>query len=442
MGAGSMNTEVIARTKRPAEAATLESEERYKRLLAAVTDYVYTVTVEDGRAVATAHGPGCEAVTGYTSDEFGTDQTLWYRMIREEDRPAVLEQTKRILCGEEPPPLEHRIIHKNGTERWIRNTTVPRKDAQGRLAAYDGLVYDITEQKQAEERLTRAHAELKANEETLKTTLEELKKTNQQLKETQLELIQAARLESVGALAAGVAHEVKNPLQTILMGLDYLVPNCPTDNENIAMVLTDMREAVTRANTIIRGLLQLSAQTDFELKAEDLNASARRALRLVNAQVIAAKVSVVRKLDPHLPRVKIDRGKIEQAFINLFINALQAMSPGGVLTLTTRAGRLGENLTLSEAAARPFKPGDGVVIAQVQDTGTGIAPANLPKVFDPFFTTKPVGVGTGLGLSVVKKIVDLHGGAIDIQNAAPNGVVVTLILKAELEETVSSAKEI
>ena len=103
---------------------------------------------------------------------------------------------------------------------------------------------------------------------------------------------------------------------------------------------------------------------------------------------------------------------------------------------------MGESFTLSETASRSFKPGERVVIAQVQDTGTGIAPANLPKVFDPFFTTKPVGVGTGLGLSVVKKIMDLHGGAIDIQNAAPDGVVVTLVLRAEPEERLSSTKEI
>ena len=435
-----MTSETIAKGKRPADADAFESEQRYKRLLAAVTDYVYAVTVRDGRAVETYHGPGCAAVTGYTSEEFEADQTLWYRMIREEDRPAVLDQAARILRGEEPPPLEHRIIQKNGAECWIRNTAVPRRDSQGRLVGYDGLVYDITERKQAEERLTRAHAELKTNEEALRSTLEELKRANQQLKETQLELIQAARLESVGALAAGVAHEVKNPLQTILMGLDYLVPNYPPGNKNIAMVLSDMRDAVSRANAIIRGLLQLSAQTDFEMKAEDLNASARRALRLVNAQVIASKVTVVRKLETHLPRVRIDRGKIEQVFINLFINALQAMSPGGVLTITTRAARAGESLPLSEAAARPFHDGERLVVAQVQDTGTGIATENLPKIFDPFFTTKPVGLGTGLGLSVVKKIMDLHGGAIEIQNAAPHGVVVTLVLKAASEERLSSVK--
>ena len=429
-----MSTEPGTQSQKPtAEHAARESEQRYKQLLASVTDYVYAVIVEDGRAVSTFHGPGCEAVTGYTSDDFEQDQQLWYRMIREEDRPAVLEQAQRILNGQETPPLEHRIIHKDGSVRWIRNTTVPRKDAHGRLVAYDGLVYDITERKQAEERLTRAHAELAANQEVLKRTLEELRTANQELKETQLQLIQAARLESVGALAAGVAHEVKNPLQTILMGLDYLVPNCPSGNENMTMVLGDMREAVTRANTIIRGLLQLSAQTDFEMKSEDLNASVRRALNLVKAQVIASKVSVVRKLDTHLPLVKMDRGKIEQVFINLFINALQAMSSGGVLTVTTRAGQFGESLEVNEVTFRQFRHGEKVVLAEVQDTGTGIAAVNLPKVFDPFFTTKPVGEGTGLGLSVVKKIVDFHGGGVDIQNAAPGGVVVTLILRAEPE---------
>src|SRR6266705_3668190 len=102
-----MSTESGTKSKKQTvEQAAVESEQRYKRLLASVTDYVYAVTVEDGRAVSTFHGPGCEAVTGYTSDEFERDQQLWYRMIREEDRKAVLEQAERKLRGEETPPLE------------------------------------------------------------------------------------------------------------------------------------------------------------------------------------------------------------------------------------------------------------------------------------------------------------------------------------------------
>jgi len=126
---------------------------------------------------------------------------------------------------------------------------------------------------------------------------------------------------------------------------------------------------------------------------------------------------------------------MEQVFLNLFHNALHAMSPGGVLTVTTRQCRFGEDLKLGRPAFARFKPSELVVIAEVQDTGKGIPEENLPKIFDPFFTTKPAGVGTGLGLSVVKRIMDLHGGAVDIRNAPRGGVVVTLMLRTEPERT-------
>jgi PAS domain S-box-containing protein len=254
-----MHTTIVVRDKNRAEQAVRESEQRYKRLLASVTDYVFSVTVEEGRSVGTVHGPGCEAVTGYTSQEFAADPFLWYRMIHSEDHPTVTAHAERILNGETPPPLEHRIIHRNGDTRWIRNTPVPHKDELGRLIAYDGLVSDITAHKQAEEQLERANAELSRNETALKRALEKLKVANEELQTTQLRLIQSAKLESVGTLAAGVAHEVKNPLQTILLGLDYLTVNLPRVNDGATLVLADMRDAVTRANLIIRELLQLSA---------------------------------------------------------------------------------------------------------------------------------------------------------------------------------------
>ena len=126
------------------------SEARYKRLIDSVTDYIYTVQIEDGRPVATSHGPGCLAVTGYTCDEFQTDPYLWYRIVHAKDRDTVTEQAARVSAGKTTTPLEHRIVHRNGSIRWVRNTSVPHYDEHRRLVAYDGLITNITERKEAE----------------------------------------------------------------------------------------------------------------------------------------------------------------------------------------------------------------------------------------------------------------------------------------------------
>ena len=297
-----------------------------------------------------------------------------------------------------------------------------------------GSHVDLTAHKEAEERLRRAYAELSEKEAFLKSALHGLQAANEELRTTQMQLIQAGKLESVGTLAAGVAHEVKNPLQAILMGVDYLANNLNGDNGNTRLVLDDMRDAVTRANTIVRELLQFSAATEFEPKPEDLNSLVEHALWLTHNEVVAAQINVLRKLAPDLPPVKLDRNRLEQVLINLFMNSLQAMSHGGVLTVTTRYRRFGDDLNLTGPAFAQFKPGDPLAIIEVQDTGKGIPEANLARIFDPFFTTKPTGVGTGLGLSVVKKIMDLHGGAIHIRNAPLGGVVATLLLKTDMEK--------
>jgi PAS domain S-box-containing protein len=132
------------------KAALRKSEERYQRITEAITDYIYTVRVADGRAAQTTHGPGCLAVTGYRAKEYAEDPFLWVRMVAAEDRSGVEEQARRILSGEDAPPIEHRIVHKNGTLRWVRNTFVPLRDEHGVLVSYDGLIQDITERKRAE----------------------------------------------------------------------------------------------------------------------------------------------------------------------------------------------------------------------------------------------------------------------------------------------------
>jgi PAS domain S-box-containing protein len=141
--------------RKQVEDALRASETRFRHITEAVTDYIYTVRVEDGKAAETRHGAGCYAVTGYHEDDFVRDPFLWFRMVVDEDHGAVIDQARRVLAGQEVPAVEHRIVRKDGLQRWVRNTIVPRHDVEGRLLAYDGLIQDITERKQAEEALKK-----------------------------------------------------------------------------------------------------------------------------------------------------------------------------------------------------------------------------------------------------------------------------------------------
>jgi sigma-B regulation protein RsbU (phosphoserine phosphatase) len=131
-------------------------ERRYEELLKAVTDYTYTVTIDNGMATKTAHSPACLGVTGFSSDEYAANSYLWFNMIHEEDRASVITQTAEVLAGKEFCVLEHRIYHKDGSIKWIKNTIVRPYNTQHQLIAYDGLICDITEKKTAEKKLEYA----------------------------------------------------------------------------------------------------------------------------------------------------------------------------------------------------------------------------------------------------------------------------------------------
>ena len=239
-------------------------------------------------------------------------------------------------------------------------------------------------------------------------------------------------MESIGTLAAGVAHEVKNPLAVMKMGVEFLNKSPVAAEPNAALVLTEMRDAIERADKVTRGLLDFAASRQLDVQGEDLNRLIEQTLVLLRHEFNKQKIELITQFDPALPHVNIERNQIQQVFVNLFMNAAQAMLHGGTLTVRTSATRLRESpIDVGSRTSNQIFRGDTVVVTEIEDTGPGISQDHLVKIFDPFFTTKPTGVGTGLGLTVSKKIIELHGGTLEIGNRLHGGARVAVTLRAD-----------
>ena len=223
-------------------------------------------------------------------------------------------------------------------------------------------------------------------------------------------IMESDRLATVGQLAAGVAHELNNPLGGILLYSNLLLENA-AENDSAKDDLKRIISETERCRKIVKGLLDFSHQTKPEVVPVDFNNILANTLNLAVNQPIFHDIKVVRDFDPFLPKVMMDIGQMQQVCINVILNAAEAMEGSGSLTVTT------------------FVSEDKKFINAVfKDTGPGIAKENLEKVFDPFFTTKPRGVGTGLGLSITWGIIRRHKGIIKIESDEGNGTVVGIKL--------------
>jgi signal transduction histidine kinase len=259
----------------------------------------------------------------------------------------------------------------------------------------------------------------------------EVRKYQAELHATQLQLIQSEKLDSVGRMAAGVAHEVKNPLMMILTGVKILSKRMADSDESTRQLLKDMTDAVERADKIIGGLLSYSRDRGLDVTAVDLNATIDKSLLLVKHELDKGQIIVRKDLDPSLPALTLDEFKIQQVFVNMFTNALHAMEHNGEIRVRTSIETLGRGRFVGYRKTDRYRPGQRVAAVRIDDTGPGIPKEHLVKIFDPFFTTKPTGKGTGLGLSVSKQIVEMHGGTIDIANRDEGGARVTMMFKLE-----------
>ena len=386
-----------------------DSEQSYKRLVHYLTDYIYTVFIQDGEVVYTYHGPGCQAVTGYSSKDYLENPGLWFEMVYEEDREMVRKFSEQAQRGIDVPPFEHRIYHRDGSIRWIKNTIVIHFDEVGNVVSYDGLINNITE----------------------------LKRIEREKQQQQQQLIQADKMASLGVLVAGVAHEINNPNNFILLNGQFLsnawkniraildeyhsehgefdIAGIPyrESRKNIAEALAGIIDGSMRIEKIVKNLKTFSRKDTGDLsQTVDVNQVVKSAVTLSNNMLQTSTYNFGLQLAETLPTVRGNSQQLEQVVINLLTNACHALDdPNQKIVVSTQVVNEGKEIAIV-----------------VQDEGVGIDEKFQQSVFDPFFTTKQDRDGTGLGLSISYQIIKNHGGRIELESKPAHGTTVTVYL--------------
>jgi signal transduction histidine kinase len=241
----------------------------------------------------------------------------------------------------------------------------------------------------------------------------DLERSYHALQEAQEKLIQAEKMASIGRLASRIAHELRNPIQGIRMGMELIkqdfssLPESDRLRETVGTTLQHIDQEILAANKIIQDLLEYAREMKFEYTGTDVNNLIEGVLFNLAEKIAASHVTVKTHYSQINPIIA-DGIRIRQAMFNLIQNGIEAMPTGGTLTLTTSARK------------------ESTVVISVQDTGCGIAPEHKPRMFEPFFTTKEHGVG--LGMSIVLKIIEAHGGTITIDSVEGVGTTVTVRL--------------
>jgi PAS domain S-box-containing protein len=392
----------ITKRKR-AEEALRKSEERFALAVRGSNDGIWDWDAVTGEVY---YSPRFKELLGFAADdrEFGDFRSR----LHPDDRDRVLRMMRDHLKRQADYDAEFRMQTKSGGYRWFRARGQAVWNAAGRATRMAGSISDITDRKEAERSLAEQ---------------------NRVLKETQAALVQTEKMASLGSLAAGVAHEINNPIayvtnnlvvirrdtQAILAALDAyrrgetaeafrLEAAADVDyiRENFSRTCDKTLEGLQRVRDIVRNLRDFARLDEAEFKEADLNAALKSTIEIVQHQTKAKDIRLVTEFGA-LPPVLCHPGKINQVFLNLLVNAIQACDRGGIVTARTRA-----------------ETGGGIVV-EVEDNGCGITPEHRKRLFEPFFTTKPVGQGTGLGLSVSFGIVRDHGGAIEVDSEVGRG---------------------
>jgi two-component system NtrC family sensor kinase len=277
------------------------------------------------------------------------------------------------------------------------------------------LVRPMMQMQQAMERITHGDftplPEPEGRSEEFISLFRAFNRMIRELEEHQEEILQSRKIAAIGTLTAGIAHELNNPINNIALTAEALKEDFGQMDEGEAQgLMQDILVQAERASEIVKGLLDFSRSERPELEPVSIVTVIDDTLKLVRNQLMLSGIQVDKEISPEVPPISGDRKSLQQVFLNLFINAIQAMSDGGQLIIRVWSDR------------------DQWLHVDVKDTGQGIDPEHLPHIFDPFFTTKEVGRGTGLGLSVTYGIIEKHGGHIEVHSKKGEGALFSIVL--------------
>ena len=331
----------------------------------------------------TSWNAGAERIFGYSAQEaVGRHISILAPADRAGEVTAILD---RIRKGEHITHFETVRVRKNGEHLDVSVTVSPIKDGAGKVLGASTIKRDITDQKLR----------------------------NEEIRAMTQQLWHAAKLASVGELAASIAHELNNPLATVHLRIESVLARTPSDDPR-RRALEIVEQEAKRMGGLVANLLQFSRHGSEQISTIDVGEELTKAVELVHHLLRKRSISVSQVFDPTTPTLHADRQKLRQVFLNLLTNASDAMHDGGTLTLRTSPDTLDDG-----------KPG---VRIEFLDTGAGIRAENLEKIMEPFFTTKEEGKGTGLGLAICRRIVQEHDGTLRITSDEGKGTHVCVVL--------------
>ena len=382
--------------RREADNALRESSEKYRTILESIEEG-YFETDLNGNLTFT-NDPSCK-ILGYPCNQLLGMNTHDY--ATPDTAKKISRVTERVKQTGRPEGVtDCHVIKKNGSKAILELSISLRTDKDGQPAGFRGLLRDVTKRKETEE--------------------------EKRLLETQLQ--QAQKMESIGTLAGGIAHDFNNILMGIQGNATLMLLKIESGHPNYVKI-KNIEKFVQNGTELTKQLLGFARGGKYLVKTTDLNEVIKKSSSLFART--RKEIQVHTDLYEEIWAADVDSGQIEQALLNLYVNAWQAMSAGGNLYLKTR------NVILDSSIVKPFKvePGKYVEIS-VSDTGAGIDKETRKRIFEPFFTTKEMGRGTGLGLASVYGIVKSHGGYIDVSSEKEKGTTFTLYLPASEKKAV------